>query len=768
MERATLFIQEGYSVQRLSVIRSLPSLANAFRQETTGEVLSALVKILPSLEMELQMAASDSLSALISSEYLSREQITEMVLPLAIKMLDSHNPPVANAWFETFLLFVDEIPISVLSTEILEFTLGKGEVTETVPSRTLCCQLLGVLAKRLDRETIEGGFFNKAMSLCQDTDYAVRTCMCKQLDAIARGVGLDLSKRVLLHEMLELVDDEEIGVRQAAFEAVVSLLDFFDKEVRVEHIIPLFKGLCQNMSEDMISILAGCFGEFLFKTVGDISDEDEAMIFYDAYKELGKSTNSEVRRLCAYNFPGVLKAIGARKFALHLYPTFLALSQDSWAPVRLCIASGLHEVVIILGKERAVKYLKDPFIALLQDSELNVARALAGHLDVALAQFGATNEEVKTQTYVEILPALLQYESMCSTNWRLEEELLRQWDNLPNYFTSDQIHDHLIPVVTNCMKNGATPVKTVASRLLCVFIRKNRYAGQRARLCRMVVDEFAKAKSYWHRIHFLDFCVAVLDVFSRKWFKEHFFNLALELAQDKVPNVRLRLCALLPQLKKSLMLPDDDALLEKIKDRAALLMTDSDKDVSKAAHAAAKELSRIQPRRANSSRGTDPEEEAADKRKLEEEASMLKWEEKEAQEAKKRLEQMADRARYDYKPKSLAPDSSAAAMRRKSIADQRKAAVSASLASKSAAASGSSKKTSQSRVGGISGTVGSSTTRPTASRTSGVRSSGYGQSSTRTTASSKAGTGSGRVGTSSSRVGASSSTRPNPSTTRRK
>ena len=62
-------------------------------------------------------------------------------------------------------------------------------LSQPVPFRLWSCRVFGALAKRMDGKRIEATFFKKAMSLCQDTDYEVRSCMCKQLNAIAKGVG---------------------------------------------------------------------------------------------------------------------------------------------------------------------------------------------------------------------------------------------------------------------------------------------------------------------------------------------------------------------------------------------------------------------------------------------------------------------------------------------------------------------------------------------------------------------------------------------------
>ncbi len=42
---------------------------------------------------------------------------------------------------------------------------------------------------------------------------------------------------------------------------------------------------------------------------------------------------------------------------------------------------------------------------------------------------------------------------------------------------------------------------------------------------------------------------------AKQYFKQNFFSDILQMAQDKVPNIRLKLCGILPRLKSVLSLP---------------------------------------------------------------------------------------------------------------------------------------------------------------------------------------------------------------------
>ena len=73
-----------------------------------------------------------------------------------------------------------------------------------------------------------------------------------------------------------------------------------------------------------------------------------------------------------------------------------------------------------------------------------------------------------------------------------------------------------------------------------------------------------------------------MELFSRRFFKDYFFEAVLKLALDPVPNVRLRLCPLLPKLKAHIKLPSDRNLLQMLEACVRkLLLNEKDVDVHK-------------------------------------------------------------------------------------------------------------------------------------------------------------------------------------------
>lgn len=93
---------------------------------------------------------------------------------------------------------------------------------------------------------------------------------------------------------------------------------------------------------------------------------------------------------------------------------------------------------------------------------------------------------------------------------------------------------------------------------------------------------------------FVDICRIVIELYSKKFFKETFYEYLLELHTDSVPNIRLNLCSILPDLKRLLILPTDRGLLQQLDACVRkLLVAEKDKDVMDGVQSALEELDKI-------------------------------------------------------------------------------------------------------------------------------------------------------------------------------
>ncbi|KAG0582618.1 hypothetical protein KC19_3G073400 [Ceratodon purpureus] len=512
LERACLFLTaNAHPLQQSCAIGKLHTNLKEYGAKAHETIFPIFTASLDGYSEFCQIQAAEALTSMLQDESLSKEA-PDWFFPTAFHMIKSHrSPDVMHSWLGTMRALVPLIPQQMLKEDLLQLALAKAQGEETSQAHSVSCNIFGAIAPLLDGKLIMQTYLHKAMALCQDTDTEVRTCMCEQLDPISRSVGLNTFMIFVFPELNELLKDEEPVVQAAAIESLVRLLDFLPPDIRQTQVLPSLRSLCDEGSAAMHVTLARLLGDIIVKMVPDLLDDD-AMLLLDAYKGLAQQSNEEVRQLCAYNFPAVLKTIGARKYSTLLHGTYIQYVQDASPIVRCTAAACFHEVAKILGKERTASYLKESFYSLLKDPALIVQSKLFNILPTIIGHFSVSNAQSKAATYTAMIPALVQADkSVSSTNqWRMQRCLLQAFPLLPEYFTSDQIYDNFVPICFRYMSDGVLPVKISAVLALAVFLRNNCKTQQRYEMSQRVVKEFGQGQSYWSRLLYIDFCESML------------------------------------------------------------------------------------------------------------------------------------------------------------------------------------------------------------------------------------------------------------------
>uniref|UniRef100_A0A4W4FLF2 Protein phosphatase 4, regulatory subunit 4 n=1 Tax=Electrophorus electricus TaxID=8005 RepID=A0A4W4FLF2_ELEEL len=582
IERAVYLLSSGQDVQRASVIVNLPSLVRQNPAETFRRVVPKVREVLHVAGADMQLAAAGSFLTVLQDDIVLIQTHTHSILQIVLLNLDHRDGVVSSAWLETLLSAIDALPKETIRQEILSPLVSKAQLSQSVAARLASCRILGKAAAKFESSVVKKDLLPVVRSLCQDVEYEVRSCMCRQLESIARGIGMDHTKVVVLPELVELAQDEGSTVRLAAFDTIINLLEMFDSDDRTRVIFPLVKTFCEKCfkaDEAVLASLSYQYGKMCHGLSASFTDEQH-LWFLEFYKKLCclglqhenghcesqpyplelENKYALVRTNCAYNFPAMMLFADPNHFLSELYRTFSSLCHDPEISVRRTAAEGFHEVVKLLGPN--VHYVHKELIILLQDDSL----------------------EVGPQVNVpELVPALVAAEQKAASSlrWRVHEKLLQRYSCLPRVITGDQIYfrflQRMFGIITT---NSVLPVQREAARTLCMFLRYNRKQEQRQEIISKITQELAQGRSYWNRLRFLDLCEIAIDLFSKSYFCKYFLIQALELVSDPVANVRYKLCHMLPRLRSTIRLPADKHLLQQLEFCVRkLLCREKDKDV---------------------------------------------------------------------------------------------------------------------------------------------------------------------------------------------
>ncbi|XP_021373715.1 serine/threonine-protein phosphatase 4 regulatory subunit 4-like isoform X1 [Mizuhopecten yessoensis] len=681
IERAVYLLSSGQEVQRISVIHNLPDLLRdtESHDECMRRVVPKVREVLYVAQTEMQLAASSAFLQILQKNLVPIQNYTQTFLQTILNSVDARDPDVASAWLETLLDVIDLLPKDIIKKEILNIAIAKGQLSQTVYSRLSCCKILGKIATKFEPFVIKKEILPVVQSLCQDVDYEVRGCMCRQLDCVARGLGLEPTKSAILPELVELTNDEEGFVRTAGLETVVSILSLLDEDTCNNTIIPLVCKFCQQamQNEDStLPVVAKQLGRLAHGLQVHLTDEQKQW-FVDYYRKLckvglsperGKNTKEvesdqskvtdmpqneeddqclECRKNAAFNFPAMFVFVGPKHFKVDLLGIFSSLCKDPNSQVRKTVASGFHEVTKLLGSQ--VHILQHDLINLLKDDSVDVLRGILTNIVDILDSFlgssssNHTLSEAKMNSLGEVIPAILASDEVVSSfnNWRLQEELMTSLASLTQCCSNEVLYTKVIPVLFNKLKTArALPVRHTCARSSLIIIRTLKKLEQREELVYRLVTEFCHGRSCHQRSLFIDICKFVIELYSKTFFKKYFYEVVLELHKDPVPNIRLRLCSLLPPLKRLIKLPTDRNLLQQL-DLCVrkLLVAEKDRDVQNAIKVAVEELDKIHVQMESLSRRMLFEQDLVDQKKEDEEKLLIELEERD----QKREEEAAEK-----------------------------------------------------------------------------------------------------------------------------
>ncbi|XP_076653835.1 serine/threonine-protein phosphatase 4 regulatory subunit 4 isoform X2 [Halictus rubicundus] len=651
-ERAAIE-RKGDDFQKLSVIQNLPSLLQTDTQSCMSRVVPKMQQSLATASTEFHIAASSTFKTILEQKLVSHNVFSQTFLPSILNSLESRDAVVCDAWLETLLDVIELLPVEVIRTQIVPLAISKGQLSQPVYSRVTCSRLLGKICTRFDSAMIQKEILPTVHSLCQDVNSEVRASICLQLRFVAEGLGAESVKSALLPSLVELASDEESNVRCTSVQTIVYLLPHLQEDTIKTIIVPLVKKLLSENTmksdDQLICVIAQEYGKLVLglekclvpadKTwflkyfqqlaqmgVASIKKESKSQFFsFMSSNPAEDEKYMECRRCCAYNLPAMFLFVSHSSDDTDaLLVTFNALANDHYYMIRKTVASGIHEVAKVLGPKNG--RIKSDLIRLLKDDTEEVLQGLVPHIGMTLdclAESQTIGVDRVDSTLMEIGRALLKCESEISSthNWRLASMMHSQLEIIPKYFPSDFIYSYFVPMTFfRILHARPIPVRLAAGTLYLFLLRYNMKPMQRVEMRSRLYTELANSPDCYVRMIFVRMMVEALEIFSSVYFKEHFFTVLLNLAEDPVANIRIKVVSLLPQLKSQLWIPTDKKLLTAMETTIGHLMnSETDRDVIATLTIVVRKLNDIDLKYDGQSMAKQSKQDAEDAKKLEEE-----------------------------------------------------------------------------------------------------------------------------------------------------
>ncbi|GAX76223.1 hypothetical protein CEUSTIGMA_g3667.t1 [Chlamydomonas eustigma] len=596
VERTVLYLNGGHIIQQRQAISNLPSVIKGRGKSAWDAVSPALKAALNRLHADAQIDAADAFSTLCKERLMAPMELQTTLLSFICRNINKEkSEEETDAWLRSLFELIPWLDKESLKSEVLTLAMSKADVEESVMSRCICARILGPVAAHLSREEIEKTFFKKAMTMCQDVDFHVRITMCEQLQRIGNSMGSDIISGVMLNELLELLKDEDMKVRAAAFRALTLLLEKVNPDARKTKVLPVLRDHMHpfDLDTDMQSCIGSLFGTILMAVKNEMQIED-CPLFYGCFRHLAARSNDDLRVDCALQFSSSAKAANLAAaslglpsspsaYQIHFHDALLSMVSDSCAHVRLAVSEQLHEIMrLVPAKDVPTLFLR-PLVKLIGDDSMAVPAALLPNLVtiLTLLNAGIADEVLKEVVMADVAKALVGLDAACtSTNtWRPQRSLAECFPTFVQLFSQEQIAENLLPMAFRFLSSAASAVRPPAVEGMAAFLRKGLRERQQAETYLKLIRDFARGRTFSLRIAFVQVAHHMIVNSSSRFVKDWVFDLCLELLYDPIPNVRLQVIPLLPSLKQVVRLPEDVDLLERLNNAISNATTDNDRDV---------------------------------------------------------------------------------------------------------------------------------------------------------------------------------------------
>lgn len=265
-----------------------------------------------------------------------------------------------------------------------------------------------------------------------------------------------------------------------------------------------------------------------------------------------QTVDSEIAHHCAFSLPAVALTLGRNNWPL-LRETYDVLAADMQWKVRRTLASSIHELGVILGQDAVVADLIPIFNGFLKDLD-EVRIGLLKHLSDFLKLLPLNLRR-------DYLPKMSDFLYMDNDrNWRYRQELAVQLGQLVPLFTAEEVKTHLAPIAIDLIRDKVAAVRSSAVQVHSIMV-KNLIADQDSMeslgLARVLladlIGQLVKSESWIHRQTYASLALTLYQESSLDdaQFASDVLPNLMDLAEDKVPNVRLAVARSLKQLQQA-------------------------------------------------------------------------------------------------------------------------------------------------------------------------------------------------------------------------
>ena len=407
--------------------------------------------------------------------------------------------------------------------------------------------LFGSLAPLVGSELIQCYIIPQVNSFVNDNSNRVRKEVANQLIKISEKVPQDLFKKKLLPVYKKLSTDENPYVKKVAAEILPKITKLCDNETISKELLPIFNSFVHEEKSIVKNVAIEIFGEFISLIQPNNAETfSELLDFYvNTILELhsSKRENKSIIQKCAYNFPAVLQFFGPNSWS-KLKPCFAKMAGEKDEKIKMPLAASMGEISKLLGSEITesdlLEYVDQFFKSSSQNSELKI-KILKCLPDII--KNIASNRK---NSYLEFTKYMIGNKD---DKWRKRVTYCKIIGKFNGTYSDAIIYKRVFPIAINFCFDDISHVRSISARknsrlILQLISSKTEYKEKTMK----IIQSFAQSINFRFRQLFIYMTKHLFE--NEEVFKENIADLLVDLAYDKIDNVKIILAQFLCDLLK--------------------------------------------------------------------------------------------------------------------------------------------------------------------------------------------------------------------------
>ena len=196
--------------------------------------------------------------------------------------------------------------------------------------------------------------------------------------------------------------------------------------------------------------------------------------------------------------------------------------------------------------------------------------------------------------YQLVLKRLIQLESTISQSYKytIHALILEAFGQLPWLISTENLVEKVLPILEQRLDARALPVRKACVKSMLKILRKVPLQKIRFTYLNRLLG-FSTHKNCYKRAFYVEVCKMVMELYSKNFFKNYFYQSLIQLSNDPVVNVRICFLKVLVGLKKIWKFQQDRDKLDSLEKVAKNLLNDQDRDVYELAQKAIVQMDSI-------------------------------------------------------------------------------------------------------------------------------------------------------------------------------